>query len=164
MSINDSPFEEKPRLSSGLNTLTILTIVGNIITLISSVWTFINAKHSYESMRDTIESGKLDGSPQWVKNMLSPELLEMTRKMYEFRLPVMLIGLLGSALCLFGAVEMRKLRKQGYPLWLIGEIIPIGTMFFLIGTIAFTGFSLISLLFPLVFIVLFTVFKKELIF
>jgi hypothetical protein len=88
----------------------------------------------------------------------------MSRKAMENRMPLLIVGLLGSALCLYGALEMRKLKKQGYLLWLIGEIIPlIGTMLFL-GAASLSGFGLIGIVFPIIFIILYTVYRKELIY
>jgi hypothetical protein len=153
-----------PKPSSGLNIITILTIVGSILGLISSVWTFISAKKSYETMKTTMDSGKLDDAPGWAKGMMTPEMLEMSRKAMENRMPLLIVGLIGSALCLYGALEMRKLKKQGYLLWLIGEIIPlIGTMLFL-GAASLSGFGLIGIVFPIIFIILYTVYRKELIY
>jgi hypothetical protein len=49
-------------------------------------------------------------------------------------------------------------------LWLIGEIIPlIGTMLFL-GAASLSGFGLIGIVFPIIFIILYTVYRKELIY
>lgn len=156
--------EGKPKLSTGLNVITILTIIGSILGLISSLYSFINAKKSYETLKETLDSGKLENAPGWAKGMMTPEMLEVTKKMFENRMPIMIIGLLGSALCLYGAIEMRKLKKQGYMLWLIGEIVPIIGMVFFVGMGAFSGFSLIGLIFPAIFVILYTVYKKELIY
>jgi len=168
MSEMNNPFDistsEKPVLSSGLNVITILTIIGSIVSLLSSVWTFISAKKSYESLRATMESGSLDNAPKWVRGMLTPEMLETTRKMLENKFPLLIVGVLGSLLCLYGALEMRKFKKQGYMLWLVGEILPMIVLFLLIGSNAFAGWSLISLLFPIIFIILYTLYKKELLF
>lgn len=164
----NNPFDistsEKPVLSSGLNVITILTIIGSVVSLLSSVWTFISAKKSYESLRATMESGSLDNAPKWVRGMLTPEMLETTRKMLENKFPLLIVGVLGSLLCLYGALEMRKFKKQGYMLWLVGEILPMIVLFLLIGSNAFAGWSLISLLFPIIFIILYTLYKKELLF
>ena len=105
---------------------------------------------------------QMEDAPSWMKSMMGPDMLELSRKMYESRMPVLLIGLLGSILCLYGAIEMRKLKKQGYPLWLAGEILPIIGMGVIIGKASFSGLSAISLLFPAVFIILYTVYRKEL--
>ncbi len=167
MSEKNNPFDsaasEKPVLSSGLNIITILTIIGSVVSLFSSVWTFISAKKSYESLRETMEAGSLDNAPKWVRGMLTPEMLETTRKMLENKYPLLIVGLLGSSLCLYGALEMRKFKKQGYLLWLVGEILPMIVLFLLIGSSAFAGWSLIGILFPILFLILYTIYKKELV-
>ena len=153
----------KPTLPSGLNVLTILTIIGSILGLISSIWSYVSSKATFEKMRETVDSGNMDKMPGWMKGMVGPDALVMYQKMYENRLPLLLIGLVGSILCLYGAMEMRKLKKQGYILWLIGEIVPVFGMLLFIGTGALHGFGLIGLLFPIVFIILYTANRKYLI-
>lgn len=162
----DNPFEsntDNPSISAGLRNLTLLTIIGSILTFLSAGWSFVTAKKSYESLRDTIESGAYDNAPSWIRSMLSPELLETTKKMYENKFPILLVGLLGSALCLMGALDMRKRQRQGYWLWIAGEFLPVIMMFVLIGPSAFAGWSAIGIIFPLLFFVLYTIRKKELI-
>jgi len=160
----DFPGEGNLKPSSGLNVVTILTIIGSILGLVSSVWTFITAQKNYETLKETIESGKMNEAPAWMKSMMKPEMLEITRKAYENKLPIMIVSLIGAALCLYGALEMRKLKKQGYILWMAGEIIPIIAMVFFVGMAAFSGLSLLGLVFPAIFIILYKKKKKELIY
>ena len=57
---------------------------------------------------------------------------------------------------------MRKLQKNGYYMWLIGELLPIvGTLIF-IGIGFFTGTTGFFLIFPLLFIILYTTQLKHL--
>ena len=164
MNPTDSLHEfEKAKLPSSLNVLTILTIIGSILGLISSVYSFLTAKKSYETLKETIDSGKLDEAPGWAKGFMSPEMLEMTRKAFENRLPIYLLSLVAYALCMYGAFEMRKLKKQGYTFWLIGEILPIATTLLFLGFAAMKGFGLLVFLFPIVFIILYTVNRKHLV-
>ncbi|MBP9098341.1 MAG: hypothetical protein KBF74_05960 [Ferruginibacter sp.] len=164
MNPSDSLHEfEKGKLPSSINILTILTIIGSIIGLISSVYTFFTAKKSYETMKETIDSGKLDDAPKWAKGFMSPEMLEMTKKMFENKLPIMVLSIVAMALCLYGAMEMRKLKKQGYTLWLIGELLPLVTTLLFIGMAAFSGFGLLAVLIPIIFIILYTVNRKHLV-
>lgn len=156
--------EGRPKLSTGLNVLTILTIIWSIITIVLGIWQYINAQKTYDDMRTSLESGKMDDAPEWVKKMAGPEALAMYQKMYENRLPILLIGLVGAGLCLYGAIEMRKLKKQGYMLWLIGEILPLVGGFIFIGSQMFSGFGLFGLLFPLIFIILYTIYRKDLVY
>lgn len=82
--------------------------------------------------------------------------IEMVKKQYDNRYLLLIVNLLATSLCLFGAIEMRKMRKNGYYLWLTGELLPI------LITVAIIGFNLMggivlgaSLLFASVFIILY---------
>ena len=162
---NDSLTEfDKPKLPSSLNVLTILTIIGCSIGVISSVYSFVTAKKTYETMKETINSGKLDEAPKWARGMMTPEMLTMYRKMYENKVPILVLGLLALGLCFYGALEMRKMKKQGYTFWMVGEILPFATTVLFMGMGAFSGFGLLGALVPVIFIILYTVNKKYLVY
>ena len=154
---------EKAKLPGSLNVLTILTFIGSALGFILAFYSFATAKKTYETMKETIESGKMDDAPKWAKSWISPEALNMYKKMYENKLPILILTLVATALCLYGAMEMRKMKKQGYTFWLIGELLPFGTTILFIGMTAFSGFGLLMALFPLIFIILYTVNKKYLV-
>ena len=82
----------------------------------------------------------------------------------KIKLPILILSLVALSLCLYGAIEMRKRKKQGYILWLIGEILPIGTSLLFIGMLSMKGIGLIGIFIPLLFIILYTVNKKDLIY
>ena len=85
----------------------------------------------------------------------------MLAKAIDNKIPIIAINLVGIALCVFGAIEMRKLKKQGYFLWLIGEVLPIiATSIFL--PVFFNTVFAYFLIFPLLFIILYTVQRKNL--
>jgi hypothetical protein len=152
----------KPTLPSGLNVLTILTFIGCGIGFLSSFWTYTKADQSYKDIVDA--QSKMTEAPAWAKSMMGPEMVEMARKSMENKLPILLLTIVGVALCLYGALEMRKLKKQGYILWLVGEVLPIiGGVLFL-GASMFKGFALIGIAFPLIFIILYSVHKKYLVY
>ncbi len=155
---------EKQTLPTGLKVLTILTFIGSALGFIFAVYGFMTSKKTYDSMKETIESGKMDDAPGWAKGMMSPEVLAMYLKMHENRLPILILSLVAITLCLYGAMEMRKQKKQGYTFWLIGELLPFGTTILFIGMTAFSGFGLLMALFPLIFIILYTVNKKHLVY
>ena len=155
---------DKPKLPTALNVLTILTIIGCVFLFLSEIWGFSTAKKSYEESKTLIESGKLSEQPKFVQNMMSPEMLAMQKKRLDNKLPILILGLVGGGLCLYGAMEMRKRKKQGYTFWLIGELLPVATTLLFIGTTAFAGFALLFWLFPIVFIILYTVNKKYLVY
>ena len=159
----NTPAEFNLKPSTGLNVITILSIIGSILGLLQSAFSFFNAQKSYDDLKKLMESGGLENAPGFVKNMVNKDTLIIAEKMLENKVPILVLSILGAALCLYGAIEMRKLKAQGYTMWLIGELLPIATMMIFIGAGAFSGFSLIGYLFPLVFIVLYTVYRKELV-
>lgn len=76
---------------------------------------------------------------------------------------------IGSLICLAAAIIMWKLKKSGYFLYILGQIIPLlGVLFFFIGT--FKGAAsggvvilvLLSAIFPIAFIVMFGLNQKHL--
>ncbi len=152
---------QKPELPTGLKVLTILTIIGSILGLLGGVWTYIKADESYKKLEEA--QGNMDSAPAFVKKMMGPDMLEMARKSAENKLPIMLLTLIGSALCLYGAMEMRKLKKQGFMLWVVGEFLPIIGGIVFLGFGMFNGFAAIGMLFPLVFLILYAVQKKYLV-
>ena len=153
----------KPVIPSGLNILTILTFIGSALGLYFSLSGFINGKANVDKMEETINSPNYETMPSIVKKMVNTETLELTRKAYENRFPILLIGLLGIGLCVFGAVQMRKRKMQGYYLYLVGEIVPLlGSMVFL-GVAALSGiFGIISICIVLLFVLLYTAQRKHL--
>jgi len=157
-----SEFEKKEKLGT-LKTLTVLTFIGSGLSFLGSIWTFANAQKSYEAMQKLYSDGGIEKLPAFAQKMYTPELLEVTRKSFENRLPLMIIGLIAAGLCLFGAIKMRQLKADGYWIWLIGEILPfLGSLFF-VGAAAFSGFFIwIFIAIVLVFIILYTTQRKYL--
>jgi len=155
-------FDEKKQAST-LKTLTVLTFIGSGLGLIGAVYTFFTAKTSYEAVDKLMNGGDLDKVPSFLRGMYTPEFLEMARKSYENRIPICLLSIIAMALCIFGAIQMRKLKADGYWLWLIGELLPLFATLFFLGTAAFNGiFAWIGVLIPLIFVALYTAQRKHL--
>jgi len=155
-------FEEK-KLPGTLNVLTILTFIGRGFMAIGAIWGFFSAKDTYEKMDTLINSGELDKMPAFLRGMYNQDMLEVTRKSYENRLPILVIYLVSTALCLYGAIKMRQRKKDGYTAWLIGDVLPLVGSILFIGAVAFKGFSpIFGIMVTVVFIVLYTTQRKHL--
>lgn len=158
-----NPFvDNSDKPSSGLGTITVLTIIWSIITIIQAVWGYFTAEKNYEDLKNMLASGQFDEAPGFVKSMFNEETMSNLGKMLDNKLPIMICGLIGGILCLYGALEMRKLKKEGFFLWLTGELLPLASMLIFIGASSFSGLGLINLFFPMLFIVLYVVHVKEL--
>lgn len=156
-----------PKLSSGLNVLTILTFIGCALQLLGTLWTFFTAKKSYDGIDKLTEQMNTGNMPSWAKRMMGdPEtMIEMIKKTYENRIPIVLLSLVAVALCFYGALQMRKLKKQGFLLYTIGELLPFLTQFLFIGAFSFSGFSMyFGIAIALLFILLYSLQRKHLVY
>ena len=158
--LNFATDQQKNKLPTGLNVLTILTFIGCAYELYSSVSNFIKGRKAIEEMEKAQE--QLATAPSWAKKMMGPDMMEFITKSFENRIPLLIVGLIGTALCIFGALEMRKQKMQGYYMWLLGEVLPwVGVILFT-GTILFKTFIVWFLILPIVFIILYTLQRKHL--
>ena len=108
-----------------------------------------------------------ESMPAWAKSMMgSPEhYTALITKGYENRIPIVLMALVAAGLCLFGAIQMRKLKKQGFPIYAIGELMPFVSQALFIGMFSFTGIAFfIGVAITLLFILLYTLQRKNLIY
>lgn len=158
-----TPVGEKPKIPSGINVLTILTFIGCAIGLLGAVYNFATAKSGLDKMEAAINSPDYESMPAMAKKFLNPEALEIARKTYENRIPLNAISIICIGLCFYGALQMRQLKKQGYYLYLAGEILPFIPYVIFVGFGALTGIGgLITLAFTLLFVILYTTQSKYL--
>ena len=113
-----NPFQEnnieESKPSSLLNTAAILSIIGSVVALINSLTSYFNAEKNYERISKMLTSEEIKQAPSFVKSIFNENSLMMAKKMIENKLPLLIIGIIGSFLCFFGAIFMRKLKKDGY--------------------------------------------------
>ena len=144
----------KKKIPDMLNVLTILTFVACGIGILSSIFGFFRAPDSYAKMEEA--QGKFDDMPDFAKKLVGPEALEVARKSYENRLPILLLGLVAYGLCLYGAIRMRKLDKKGFPIYVTGELLPILISILFIGLGVLGGFIIaLSVAVPVLFVTLY---------
>jgi len=158
--LNFATDQQKNKLPTGLNVLTILTFIGCAYELYSNVSNYIKGRKAIEEMEKAQE--QLATAPSWAKKMMGPDMMEFITKSFENRIPLLIVGLIGTTLCIFGSLEMRKQKMQGYYMWLLGEVLPwVGVILFT-GTILFKTFIVWFLILPIVFIILYTLQRKHL--
>ncbi|MFN5218522.1 MAG: hypothetical protein ACK5CL_07135 [Sphingomonadales bacterium] len=154
---------EAKAMTGTIKVLTILTFIGCGLAFISGVWSLYSSGKSMEQIAIMQEQAdQISESGNEVAAGMVMQSIDMIRKQYENRYLLLIVNLLATGLCLFGALEMRKMRKNGFYLWLTGELLPI------IITVAIIGFNLMggivlgaSLLFASVFIVLYALQLKH---
>lgn len=143
------------KLPDMLNILTILTFVGCGLGLLSSVYNYFAVCKSVEMMAKLSEDGD---NP--MASMMS-SMSEAVIKQCELKLPILIIMLVSLALCFFGALQMRKLKRMGFFLYLLGQIAaPVALM--LMGAAGGGIFVVIGYAFPVIFLILYATQLKHL--
>ncbi len=162
----ENPFQEnniENKPSSLLSTSTILSIIGSAIAMISAVTAYVNAEANFEKVKKMVNDKDIAKAPEFIKSFFNEDALLMAQKAVENKVPIMIISLIAAALCLFGAVMMRKLKKDGLKLWMTGELLPIASNLVFLGVASMSGLALINLFFPVVFIIIYMICRKELV-
>jgi hypothetical protein len=137
---------------SGINVLTILTFIGCGLQLIMTFLTKF-----FMSM-----AVKVMDNPDLVDKMTTREKDNMAQareaiRLYDqYYIPLIIISLVGIVLCFVGAMQMRKLKKQGFYIYVVGEFAPIIASAILMG-IAVQLNSPISAAFSIIIPILFTI-------
>ena len=145
--------EHGKELPSTLNVLTWLTFIFNGLSFCWAFVSFARAQANYDSAVQN--QAKLDSAPDWVRKLAGPHPVETARALLDNRLPILVITLLGCALCFFGALQMRQLKKVGFTIYLLGDIVGFLTGIF-IGFDVFAGSAaVIGILIVVVFIILY---------
>ena len=153
----------KPKLPTGLNVLTILTFIGCAIFGLVTLALPMIYKFALEMMEKATSSGKELSTKQLVDMEKSKAAMELAQ---QNMIPLIIIGMIGIILCFIGALWIRKLKKDGYWMYVAGELAPVIAGFFLLGSQQYDGaFSIIiSIGIPLIFVFLYTMQRKHLVY
>lgn len=148
-------------LPKSLNILTILTFIGCGIGVIFTVLSPLFMDFSLKA----IDKGAASGAELTQKQMADMEksrhVIELTQ---SHLVPLLLVGSIGLILCFAGAVMMRKLKKDGFWIYVAGQVLPLAGNLAILGTAQFTGVSsYFAFILPLVFIYLYSRQRKYLI-
>lgn len=152
----------KTKIPSGLNVLTILTFVGCGLGILFTLLTPVINKFFLGMMEKAQTSGADLTAKQLEEMEKGKAVMELTQ---ANMVPLMAVGIIGIVLCLVGAIMMRKLKKDGYLLYVGGELMPMIGSFIILGTAQFTGVTSIIMVvgLPLLFVILYTLQRKHLV-
>jgi len=140
--------QQPKKLPDMLNVLTILTFIGCAIGFLSSIYSYFTVCKSAEMM-----ANMGDQSEGFMAGFMSG-MKETVVKQCEMKLPVLIISILSVLLCFIGALQMRKLKKSGFMLYVAGNLLaPIAMIILIGGGLGFA--SVLGFLFPIIFILLY---------
>lgn len=154
--------EEKKGIPTFLKVLCILTFVGAGFGIIGALYSMAMHEFTMSMMDKSFASG--EGNPFLPKNSTYMETLQ------KWGMVSYAMNLVGSLLCLLGAIIMWKLKKSGFYIYVLGQIIPFIAAYGLLGGMTsgggmFAGLVLIGqiigAIFPIAFIVMYAVNLKH---
>jgi hypothetical protein len=152
----------KPKLPSGLNVLTILTFIGcGVFGLLTLLMPMIN-KWMLGFMDKAVESGGELSAKELADIEKGRAAIELSQ---QNMIPLMAIGMIGIILCFVGALWMRKLKKDGYWMYVAGELAPVIGSVIIMGTGQYTSIwsIIIGAGVPVLFVILYTLQRKYLV-
>lgn len=155
-------FNEKPTKATGtLNVLTILTFIGSGIQIIMSAATPFLMSFSSKMMNKALEAGG-ELTPSQIADMEKAKAkMQLTT---DNIIPLVSSGVIAGIGCIIAAIMMRKLKKDGFIIYAICELLPLVVGFIFLGLNQFDGiFSyILSIGIPVLFIVLYATQRKQL--
>lgn len=157
--------EEQKGIPTFLKVLCILTFIGAGFGIIGAIYSVAMHDFTMNMMSRSLESAQ--NNPFMPKNF-NATYMETLEKwgMVSYGL-----NFLGSFLCLMGAIFMWKLKKSGFYVYVLGQIVPFIAAYGLLGGMTagggtFGGLMLagqiLGALFPIGFIVMYAVNLKHL--
>jgi hypothetical protein len=158
----NQPFDEgKRELPGMLNVLTILTFIGCALSYITTLYGFFTAGTGMEDLEEAVDKA---GDNEMMRK-LAEGSIEMAEKSADNKYILLISGLLFTTLCLIGALQMRKLKKSGYLLYVIGELTPviISAAIFGFGSLMGNIGLIAGAFFALLFVILYTTQRKYLV-
>lgn len=154
--------QEKPVLPPMLNVLTILTFIGSGLLLVYAA-VMPKLMSFSKAMMDKAAASGQEFSAKQLADM--EQARRATDLVMANMLPLILISLVGAILCIAGAMMMRKLKKDGYWVYVGGELMPVLAGFIIMGTAQYTGALsvILGLGLPITFVILYALQRKYLV-
>ena len=116
-SLNIAPAPTK-KMPDMLNVLTILTFIGCAYYLLSGIYSYFTICKSIQLIEGSMNQ---IGANNPMAGMMD-SAMQTIHKQCEMKLPILIMTLVSLLLCFIGALQMRKLKKTGFFIYLVGEI------------------------------------------
>ena len=154
---------DENKLPKALNVLTILTFIGSGLSLLiapATPWLLKFSKNMLDQVTQTPDS-KITAK-QLLEMEESKRVIDMSLNNLTFTLAA---GVVGAIACIIGAVMMRKRKKDGLPVYILGALMPTIVNIILMKSYFFKGgvtSVFVGLVVPVLFVVLYSMQRKHL--
>ena len=148
--------EGVPKRPQFLTVLCILTYIGVGLGIIGSIfgwWSMNKMSQLMDTNSGMEDMGSMPGMEE-AMDKIGPAL--------KWANELLITGILGCILCLVGALQMWKLKRIGFYIYVVGEVVPVIISGILMGASAFGGMQIFGLVIPVIFLVLYGINFKHL--
>jgi hypothetical protein len=149
-------FDVKPTVPNGINVLSILSFIGSGFQIVGGIAGYFMISYTVKSLPETraLEKSRemkpFSGFLKWSA--------DATLKQYEYRLPILIVTIITALICIYGVVQMRKLKRQGFAIYSSAELaLPLFT-----AVVIDIWSSIFGFVIAILFIILFSVQRKHL--
>lgn len=151
-----------PQRPEFLKVLCILTFIGCGIGIVFSIVGFIAAQAAgvMMGMADGMAEGMSGSDMSSIPGM--EEAMETTNVAMKYAYVLLGVGIAGALLCLVGALQMWKMKKNGFYIYVVGELVPPVLSTVLMGMSAMGLLGVLSLIIPIGFTVMYALNLKHL--
>ena len=136
-----------------LTVLCILTFIGAGLGIIGGIWNLVTLPSQIAALESM--SALVAGF-----GAMGDEMANQIKALTEYGMISAGLGLVGSALCLFGAIKMWGQAKSGFFIYVVGQVLALVGIFLIMGTSFMAG--PVAMVFPIIFIVLYALNLKHL--
>lgn len=127
---------EEPKRPQFLTVLCILTYIGSGLGIVFGIlgwWVIKKMMPAMEGMEGMDSYSEMEG-------MMS----EATLAAMEWIDVTTVVSIAGCLICLVGALQMWNLKKSGFYIYVVGELAPVIVSAILLGSVAFSEWSMIA--------------------
>ena len=147
------------KLPEMLNVITIITIGYSSMLFISGIVNLFVLPSMLEKFNDEVNIHEIDFSE--IGNPFIEQIAKAGIGVIEYLPALTLINILVAAICVLGAILMRKLNKKGYFLYVLGVAIEIIIPIIIIGSKIIGSLIVLGSIFSIVFVILYSVNLKH---
>ena len=153
--MEETIIDDEPKRPQFITVLCVLTFIGVGVGVLGSIIGWWGAQAISSMMDGTSEMAEeldLEGMPGMEEAMAQLKYINLLTT----------VGIIGSLVCLIGALQMWKLKKSGFYIYVVGEITPVIISASLMGGSAFAGLSMVmGAIIPATFVVLYAINLKH---
>ena len=151
-----------PQIPGFLKVLCILSFIGCGLGIIFSIVGFLAAQTAgaMMGMAEGMAEGMAGTDMSAVPGM--EDAMTAANMAMKYAYVLLGVGIVGSILCLVGAIQMWKLKKSGFYIYVVGEMVPPILTVVLMGMNAMGAMGVFGLIIPIAFTVMYALNLKHL--